>query len=492
MPHQLDALRACGAGREFFAYFMDQGTGKTWTLLADAEREFAAGRIDGLLVLAPNGVHTNWTRREIPMHMSVPFIAASYSSGGGKAQDAALARLFAPREKDAPVPLRILTMAIDALVTERAMDLARRFLRVTRAMMALDESTRIKNVASLRHKRALALRPFAAAARIATGMPIPQSPLDLFGQMEFLRNGLLGTTSYRAFVAEHADLVDMKEMPNVVRRSPKAAFAQIVAKDENGNPRYRNIDRLTARVANHAFRIRKEQCLALPPKVYQQLTFRLAPVQQRAYNTLKEDLRIIIGDQMFPVKALAALTKLQQVTSGFAIVNGEPQSIADGNPRLSLLLELLEDEPGSVIVWARFREELRTIAAALRGKRRVVGYHGGTSEADRNAAVDAFQSGEADLFLGQPQSGGIGLTLTAAQTVVYFSNDFNLETRVQSEDRAHRIGTQHSVRYIDLIAEGTVDHGIVRSLRRKRSLGAGVLADLEKPSEELGVERNFG
>jgi SNF2 family DNA or RNA helicase len=108
---------------------------------------------------------------------------------------------------------------------------------------------------------------------------------------------------------------------------------------------------------------------------------------------------------------------------------------------------------------------------------RVVEYHGGVKTADREAAVDAFQRGEADAFVGQPQSGGIGLTLTNAGTVIYYSNDFNLETRLQSEDRAHRIGTRNNVVYIDLTATGTIDESIARSLQRKSGLAANVLGD---------------
>ena len=286
-----------------------------------------------------------------------------------------------------------------------------------------------------------------------------------------------------AFVAEFAELVSMDDpaMKRMVAKNPRTAFAQIVAKDEDtGVPKFRNLDKLQKLIAPHACRVLKRDCLDLPPKVYQQAYFDLAPAQRRAYGLMKEECRIVLDGQETPVRRLGALTKLQQITSGFVLLDGEvlrPPQLAD-NPRLDALLELVEDDDAPMIVWARFREELRVIADALRkAGRRVVEYHGGVSAAEREAAVDAMQGGEADCFVGQPQAGGIGLTLTRAEWTVYYSNDFNLETRIQSEDRNHRKGTTASVRYVDLIARNTIDEAITRSLQRKERLGATLLGD---------------
>jgi SNF2 family DNA or RNA helicase len=130
-------------------------------------------------------------------------------------------------------------------------------------------------------------------------------------------------------------------------------------------------------------------------------------------------------------------------------------------------------------VWARFKEDLRAIAQAFADEgMKVVEYHGDVNDRMREIAVDTFQNGDADVFVGQPQSGGIGLTLTAAETVIYYSNDFNLETRLQSEDRAHRIGTRRNVVYVDLIATDTIDESIALALQRKSDLAAAVLGDI--------------
>lgn len=496
MAHQLEALRRA-EGREYFALFMEQGTGKTWTLLADAERMYAAGRIDALFVLAPNGVHTNWTHREIPAHMDAPVVARAWRSGAGKRAMRRLEDLFAPRPVGGIAPLRVLTMNIDAIASDAGYKFAQRFLLATKPMIAIDESTRIKNPTSLRSKRARELRALCDVARIASGRPNPQSPLDFFGQMEFLRPGLLGTSSYRAFVAEYADLEDMTspDKQRIVARNPRAAFAQIVAKDENGVPRFRNLDKLQRLIQPHSYRVLKADCLDLPPKVYQQALFDLAPAQRAAYALMQEEQRILLDGEETPVRKLGAMTKLQQITSGFVLLYGEihrPPQLRD-NPRLDLLLELVEDDDAPLVVWARFREELRLIAEALaKAGRRVVEYHGGVGAQGREDAVDRFQSGEADVFVGQPQAGGIGLTLTRAEWTVYYSNDFNLETRLQSEDRNHRIGTRKSVRYVDIVARNTIDEAIARTLQRKERLGAALLGDKKLAAAVCGSDLDDG
>lgn len=493
MRHQLEYLRL-SEGREYFALFMEQGTGKTWSILADAERLYAAGKIDALFVLAPNGVHTNWVLREIPTHLDAQCIARAWRSGAGKRETAKLEQLFEPRPVGGVVPLRVLSMNIDALTSDKAFKFAARFLMATRAMIVVDESTRIKNPNAARWPKVMQLRALCEFARIASGRPNPQSPLDFFGQMEFLRSGLLGTSSYRAFVAEYAELIDMQsdEMKRMVVRNPRAAYAQIVAKDEEtGAPRFRNLDKLRKLLEPHRYRVLKRDCLDLPDKVYQTQYFDLAPKQRRAYALMEEERRVVLDGRETPVRRLGAMTKLQQITSGFVMIDGEvirPPQLAD-NPRLDALMELIEDDDAPVIVWARFREELSMIAAALRkAGRRVVQYHGGVSAVDRDAAVDAMQMGAADAFVGQPQAGGIGLTLTRAEWTVYYSNDFNLETRLQSEDRNHRIGTKKSVRYVDLVARNTLDEAIVRSLQRKERLGATMLGDKKLMAAAMGTD----
>lgn len=482
MAHQLEAVQRM-VGRPTYALFMEQGTGKTWTLLADAERLYAKGTIDAVLVVAPNGVHTNWIRREIPAHMEGDILARYWRSGAGVRHTRWLEEILKPRDEGAPVPLRILSMNIDALVTKKGYDFAERFLLATRAIIVVDESGRIKNPDAARTKALMRLRRFAKGARIATGTPITKAPTDVFAQMQFLEDGLLGTTSYRAFVAEYADVLPTTHplMQNMVRRNPKAAYAQIIAKNPDGSPRWRNLDKLQKLLEPHSFRVLKKDCLDLPEKIYKVLPFDLEPEQRRAYEKMEEESRIELDDKTeLPVSELAALVKLQQITSGFVnLPGGTVKYVGEGNPRLKALMDATEDVDGKFVVWARFIEEIYAIRDAMAAAGiPAVTYFGETSAADREAAVDEFQNNpEVRCFIGNAQAAGIGLTLTAGETVFYFSNSFDLDHRLQSEDRCHRIGTKNNVVYIDIVAEDTVDEKIARNLRRKKNTAAIVLGD---------------
>jgi SNF2 family DNA or RNA helicase len=480
MAHQLQAIQRM-VGRQTYALFMEQGTGKTWTLLADAERLYAKGIIDTVLVVAPNGVHLNWVNREIPAHMEGNIVARAWRSGAGQRYMRSLEDLFKVRQEGESVPLRFLAVNIDALVTKKGYEFCERFLLSGNSWIVLDESSRIKNPDAARTKALMRLRRYAKGARIASGTPVTNSPVDVFAQMEFLESGLLGTTSYRAFVSEYADVLPNTHplMQNMVRRNPRAAFAQIIARNPDGSPRWRNLDKLQKLLEPHSFRVLKRDCLDLPDKIYKTITFEMDNDQQRAYDKMQDELRIDLGDNVeLPVSELAALIKLQQITSGFVNTPGGIRYVSDDNPRLKTLMDAIEDVDGKFIIWARFREELDAVRDALTDAGiTCVQYHGGVSRDDREAAVDSFQNGDVRVFVGQPQSGGIGLTLTAAETVFYFSNDFNLETRLQSEDRAHRIGTRKNVVYIDIAAENTIDEQIARNLQRKQRTAAMVLGD---------------
>ena len=480
MAHQTEGLRRLSAAPEFYALGCEQGTGKTWMLLADAERRFLAGEIDALLVVAPKGVHVNWVRREIPAHVSVPVRAEFWLSGASKKHMTRLEKLMTPPEDRA---LTVLTMNVDAVNTKAGLAFARRFLQRYPAMMVVDESQRIKNLDAMRTKRVLSLGAFAATRRIASGTLVPNSPLDLFGQFEFLRPGLLGTRSYRAFVAEYAELLPPSHrlVQEIMGRSRRGGVPQLVNRDRYGRPIYRNLDKLAGLIAPHTYRVLKSECLDLPEKVYQTHYFELSRPQRHLYERVKAEQRWERADGELDIfTALTAINKLRQLTSGFLILNGEATHLTDQKPRLDALKDVVEDLDGQFIVWASFREELAHVERALRAAGiETVSYHGGTSSKAREHAVDAFQSGEARAFVGHPAAGGTGLTLTAATTAIYYSCDFSYEQRAQSEDRCHRIGTKQPVTYIDLVARDTIDERIAAALQTKEDTAEAILSLLE-------------
>lgn len=476
MEHQKLGIELLRKNPSYFGLACEQGTGKTWMLLADAEHLFRKEFITGLLVIAPNGVHSNWVRKEIPTHLSVPVEADYYFSGIGKKREKKLERLFTVNRD----VLKVLAINVDALNTKKGYALCEQFLDTHHAMMAVDESSRIKTPTAARTKKALALGKKARSRRIMSGTMMPNGPKDLFSQFEFMRPGLLQTRSFRAFVAEYMEL-QPEESPLVrhaMEKSRSKFVPQIPKTDVYGKPIYKNLERLSKLINPYIYRVRKEDCLDLPPKVYQTRYFELPPAQRKIYEQADELLRYERDCGMIDsFNALTKLGKLRQITSCFIMLDGEPISLPDDNPRMKLLKEIIEDVDGQFIVWAYFKEELRQICSMLDELGLThVAYHGDVSRADREQAIDDFQSGKAHVFVGNPQAAATGLTLTAANTAIYYSNDYNLELRLQSEDRCHRIGTQGDhVLYIDICASDTKDEDVAMKLQAKEEVAKIVI-----------------
>lgn len=486
MKHQVEGCKRM-ATRNYFAMGAEQGTGKTWMLLADAEARFTAGSIRAVLVVAPNGVHVNWILREIPTHLEVPHISTYWLSGASKKHTASLQKqlTFARSGgKDAERFLFIHAMNVDALNTKTGYKHAEEFINSFppgTVDFIVDESHVIKNPGAKRTQKIIALGHLCKIKRISSGTLVANSPLDLFSQYEFLAPGLLGTRSYRAFVSEYAELLPVSSalVQDIIARTGARGAPQIVAKNPDGTPRFRNMDKLTKLMAPHTFRVTKEECLDLPAKIYQTQFFDLDSTQLSAYNQVVKQRSWLRDDgEIDTFTALTVVTKLRQITSGFMLVDGEPTALTHSAPRLAALQEIVEGCPDQMVVWASFREELAQVAALLSRYGEVRQYHGGTKMRDRTAAIDDFQAGRARFFVSQQEAGGTGLTLTAASVVVYYSNDFSLVHRTQSEDRCHRKGTTHHVVYIDLVARETIDEKIASALQSKKLTAATIMSGL--------------
>jgi SNF2 family DNA or RNA helicase len=190
------------------------------------------------------------------------------------------------------------------------------------------------------------------------------------------------------------------------------------------------------------------------------------------------------GDLATTASVLTQVMRLHQICCGFLQPDeGEIQPLA--NNRLSELLDISDEVQGKAIIWASWTHDIQQIADALRdrfGPDSVATYYGGTPQDERQDIVTKFQDKESPLrfFVGQPRTGGYGITLTAANTVVYYSNSYDLEIRLQSEDRAHRIGQTNKVTYIDLVSPGTIDEKILKALRQKIDIAGQVLGENAK------------
>jgi SNF2 family DNA or RNA helicase len=445
------------------ALFAEMGTGKSFMVINNIAMLYDKGNINAALIVAPKGVYRNWYDSELPRHLPEHIVhrTAVWSSSPRKIEKQALDSLFMSTED-----LKILIMNIEAFSTAKGTAFAKRFLLVHNALMVIDESTTIKTPGSARSKNTEKVGRGARYRRIMTGSPVTKSPMDLYQQCAFLSDGCLNVSSYYVFQARYAVVVE--------RQLASHSFKQIVG--------YRRLDELKEKIDRFAFRVTKEECLDLPAKLYTKREVDLTDEQTKAYNEMKTmALAQIGGGLVSTVNALTQIMRMHQIVCGHVKMD-DGTVVELPNNRIKELLNVVEETHGKIIIWANYRHDIEAIKLALAkeyGMNSVATYFGDTESEERQRIVNRFQDPEDELrfFVGNPSTGGYGLTLTAAHTMVYFSNSFDLEKRLQSEDRAHRIGQTKNVTYIDLIAPGTVDEKIVKALRSKIDIATQVLGE---------------
>jgi SNF2 family DNA or RNA helicase len=475
---------------ESFGFLWEMGAGKSKIIADSAGHLYGGGKITGLLIVAPNGVARNWIINEIPKHLPDHYerIMAYWASSPTKDEASNLKALQGNKSG-----LRILSMNVEAFATDRGKKFAMDFLCSFRSMMVIDESTTIKNHSAVRTKAILKMAIQAPYRRILTGTPVTNNPLDVFTQFYFLDPEILHCGSFYAFQSQYAI---MKEMS----LKDGKRFKTVVG--------YQRMDELQKLIAPHSHRITKEECLDLPPKIYQRRYVELSKNQIRLYDQLRKEVIAKLDGQFITAPlALTKILRLQQIVGGFwtpeEVVDDnmtyeqlmdptysvpellrEPVAIDEKNPRVEALIEVLSEvTSGKVIIWARFRAEISAIASAVKAKwgNVAVEYHGGVKSQDRMDAISRFQEDPTiQIFIANAQSAGMGLTLTAATTVIYYSNSFNYSDRAQSEDRAHRIGQVKPVTYIDMIAANTVDEKIIKALQEKQDYARIITGDSMK------------
>lgn len=443
--------------------FADMGTGKSYMLINNFSMLYDKGLLNGVLIVAPKGVYRNWVDTEIPKHIPehVQYRIAMWNPQPRKAEAQALDRLF-----DISEDLKILVMNVEAFSTKKGSSYASRFLLCHDAMMVIDESTTIKTHTSARSKSTEKVGRGARFKRIATGSPVTKSPMDLYQQCAFLSPNCLDAASYYSFQARYAVVVE--------RTVATHSFKQVVG--------YRRLDELKEKLDRFSFRVKKEECLDLPEKVYVKREVDLTDEQRRAYLQMKAMALSQFKEGITStVNALTQLMRLHQIVCGHVkLDNGEVIELP--NNRINELLSIVEETDGKIIIWANYRHDIEALKLALSkeyGMNSVGMYYGDTTDDERKRVLEEFQKPESEMrfFVGNPSTGGYGLTLTAAHTMVYYSNSFDLEKRLQSEDRAHRIGQTKNVTYIDLIAVGTVDEKIVKALRDKINIATEVMGE---------------
>jgi SNF2 family DNA or RNA helicase len=463
--HQLTALEKSWE-KEVYAYFMEMGTGKSKVLIDNISMLYDKGKINGALIIAPKGVYQNWYNSEIPTHLvdHIDKKMVLWQAMINKTQARKLDTLFKTGEE-----LHVLIMNVEAFSTKKGVDFAHKFLSCHNALIAIDESTTIKNPGAKRTKNILGLAKHSKYRRILTGSPVTKSPLDLYTQCYFLSPWLLDHSSFYTFKNRYA----VMRTANFGGRS-----VQIVVG-------YRNLGELSEKLKNFSYRVLKDDCLDLPKKTFMKRIVQLSDEQKKVYSQMKQTaLAFLNGKAATTATVMTQLMRLHQITCGhFTSDDGTTQVLK--NNRIEELIDLLHEVHGKVVIWAHYRHDIETIVEHIKKEFNtgvdncVMTYYGNTSVEDRQKAIKEIQDPDSPVrfLVGTPQTGGYGITLTAASTMIYYSNGYDLEKRQQSEARIDRIGQTKPMTYVDIIAENTVDERIVKALRKKINIASQVMGE---------------
>ncbi len=485
MAHQRTALML-GRDQEAFAYLMDQGTGKTKTLIDDAAHNWREDRIDVVLLFTINSVKTNWVifdsmkdskddmdALETHMPPDVPYAKGVWvSSATGRVKqewkkfEVAITEQVSKRDK-----LVFLAANIESLRLPRAYEFYERICLAfgRRVMMVIDESTIIGKPGSKQTRAAMKLRKHCKMARILSGTPIVKSPLKAYSQFAFLDEDILRHSSFYSFRNHYAVMGGYENR-------------QVLF--------YKNLDELSERIASCSFRILKEQCLELPPKVYEKRRVEMSPSQMKAYREMREEF-FTVNEEAGVVEASIILTqmlRLQQITGGYLPVEGE-QGVStaiiqpQNNPKFREVLNIIEEAGDQrVLIWTRFTKEIEDLVELLNSNgHTALPFYGALSDAEKISVRKRFASDDSlRCIVGNPAAGGLGIDeFKAASVVIYVSNSFDTEKRVQSEDRTHRIGSEihEQITYYDIVCPNTVDMKILSTMRNNAKISAAVMAD---------------
>jgi SNF2 family DNA or RNA helicase len=441
-----------------FAIFLDKGLGKTKLILDIIADRYERHEIDGALVIAPSGVHRQWIEEQVPLHWvdRVPLLSRVHSS-------------FKPITEKDPIQqkstyCRILAINVEALSRGQGIEIAQQFVASGRMAVIVDESTRIRSPTAACTKNVLALSDKAPVRIISSGDPSPHGAENLYTQFRFLDRRILGHGSYTSFQQHYCVL-------KPIYGGPRGAMAVVG---------YRNMAELAARIRPFSITARKEECVDLPPKLYERVYVEYTAEQRRLYNQVRREFLAEINDETLLLpNALARLVRLQQILSGFLPSVDDTDTVLhylDSN-RITVLEEQVKQITGKMIIWARFQEDLNQICTMLSGiGESFVRYDGTTIQKDRGDVVSSFTTGETRIFVSNPAAGGIGLNLQIASTAIYYNNSFNFEHREQSEDRCHRIGTVAPVTYIDLVVPKSIDTVILSVLADRADLARMLLS----------------
>lgn len=478
----------------------DPGTGKTKMTIDIAVNLHLAGKVDLVVVVAPNNVHTQWIDEQLPIHHATEYSAFSYVAGewAKKSYQATLKQFIqSPGLKWLSINFETFASATGR---QRIQDIVKK-LHTGKTLCVVDEAHRIKGQTETT-KWVTALGKIAQYRLKLTGTPVGNSPFDLFTQYEYLRPGFWGKNyfvfqhHYGLFVKRTGNgrtfnaLCEKKDFDHIHRLASKGhsieaiaylvrtseSVVQYVLKNPDIHQPYKNLDELRNKIAPITYTIKKEDCMDLPEKVFEPIYTHLTTEQKTAYKSLiKTYTAELEGRELILDNKLTLTLRLQQITGGFFPHDEDETPVAFAkNPKLDTLLESLEGTNLSkIIISAVFTAEVQGIIEALQKKfpnTKVGRYDGKVSNKEKAETKDAYINGDLDILVGHPLSMGTGLNLQRGSLMYIYSNNFSLTQRVQLEDRIHRIGMQGTAVYRDIYIKGTVDERISKLLIDRKEI----------------------
>ncbi len=441
MAHQQEAL-SIALRRDYLALLLPTGTGKTKLAIDIAAVRYERKEIDRLILLVPASLQLNW-QEEFETHCHVDY---TFDRGNG---------------------LKISSFTIEGLgITKSGFEKALA-LCGERTMIVVDESTKIKNPDAVRTQRAIHIAQKCKYRHIMSGTPITKGPQDLYSQFEFMSPSLFGRSNYVSF------------------RNRYCVMGGYQNREVIG---YDNMEELLEIAASCSYQVGKRTVLPdLPDKVYTQRYCKPTSEQAALFKEIRKNRETLTENGVITAKnVLERMLRLQSVCGGFVNVETElgkvSTPVGKTNPKINLLIEFLDEFDEPALIWTPYISEIKAIGEVLEKKygSNSVGYLYGNIDRDtRQRYVNDLQRGSIRYIVGNPSTGGIGLTMTAAKAAIYFTNSYNYIDRVQSEDRIHRKGQTDKVLIVDFVMENTVDEVVMMALKAKSDVSDFIRDNLQ-------------
>lgn len=487
--------------RDFHGLFMEMGTGKSKVAIDIASYLYSEGKISAVLLIAPNGVHYQWYSEQLPEHSPIPYNAFIWDS---KKYDTRHYQVALKRFEQENAVIKWFCANVEYFSTAMLISIFKRYLHSNKTFIIVDEATRIKNPRAKRTKNIIELSRMSYYRTALTGSPVTNSPFDLWSIFEFLKhnfwdcNYFVFQHRYGLFVKDmnrytgktFQRVMNEKDYDQIRRRVARgesveriSAYTGVSEKNINyllHHPEftgYKNMDRLKAEIEPYVFYKNKEDCLDLPPKIYERILVDFSKEQKKIYKDLVALLLARYEDTELTVQNKVSLTlRLMQICGGFfpSPELKKPMLIGDKNVKIERLKEDLEEIGDEcVIIWAHFIAEIEALYEELTKSFptwRIEQYYGKTDKLHRRTLVTDFQRGEIKILICNQQTASFGLNLQRSNLHYFFSNTYSLEHRLQAEDRSHRSGQKWSVVYKDIIIQNSIEERVLKVLKNKKGL----------------------